>query len=478
MSAKTAQIWFSVLILVVVVAIGAYVLSRPSASLAPAPFGCANCNVIIVGMDAMRADHIHALGYPLETTPNLDALIAHSYTFTNAISASNWTVPGFMSIFTGVFPSIHKVVNKYVTYTPTSQILSNLQQLSPNIDTLAQSMKANGYATGGFTGDAGVNHVFGDGAGFDVYTDNITFGDLANSDTHATAWLDSLQKGQKFFMFYHGYDMHGMNYLPPAERIFVPKNYTGPYDGSPAEEAKLREQQLLPGGIHLTPQDVAFWTGLYDSKVHEADAEFGNFLNQLKARGLLKNTIIVILADHGEEIYDHGGIDHGQSLYDELIHVPLIVSIPNAPGGVQISGQVTTMDIGKAILNLVGATPNAAFASQTAGRPNLVTYLEDPSKPGYTVYVETDYRDYTHERSIRTPDGWTYILTLESGKEELYNLNTDPTEHTNLIGNPVDQTEAEKLRTALRAHLTDDLHTDLSKPMSTGCLPVYDGECQ
>jgi len=469
---------FSVVVLALVIIAGYFILTRPAPSAAPAPFGCQNCNVIVVGMDTLRADHIHAFGYPLDTTPNLDAFIAHSYAFDNAISASNWTVPGFMSIFTGVFPSVHKVVNKYVTYTPTVQTLSNLHALSPNIQTLAQSMQANGYATGGFTGDAGVSHFFGDSQGFDVYTDNVTFGTLGNSEGHALQWLDSLKHGQKFYLFFHGYDIHGMNYLPPAKRIFVPKDYTGPYTGSPAEEAKLREQQLLPGGIHLTPADVTFWTGLYDSKVHEADAQFGDFLNQLKERGLLQNTIIVVVADHGEEIYEHGGIDHGQSLYDELIHVPLIVSIPGAPGGVMIHGQVTTMDIGKAVLSLVGATPSPAFASQTSGRPNLVTYLEDPSKPGYTVYVETDYRDYTHKRSIRTPDGWTYILTLENGKEELYNLTTDPGEHTNLIGNPADQAEAEKLRTALRAHLVNDLHADLSKPMPTGCLPVYDGECQ
>ena len=454
-----------------------YVVLHPPVALTPG-FNCPDCNVIVIGVDTLRADHVHAFGYPLDTTPTIDALAAKGYSFTDAISASNWTVPSFMSIMTGVFPSVHKVTNKYSVFTPTTQTLTNLHTLSPSIQTLAQQMKNAGYATGGFTGDAGVSGKFGYNQGFDAYTDEKAFGGFDNSMPHALSWLDSLPKDKKFFMFFHGYDLHGQYDLPANERIFVPKDYTGPYTGSPAEEAKLREAILTPAGISLTPADVALWKGLYDSKVHAADAEIAAFLSELDKRGLLAHTVIVVIADHGEEFYEHGGIDHGQSLYDELVHVPLIIDIPGSQGGEVIPGQVSTMDIAPAILNIVGVRPTSAFASQTAGRPNLVSYLQNPATPGYDVYTETDYRDYTHERSIRTVDGWKYIITLESGKEQLYNLTTDPGETKNLIGVADDAQKAEELRVAVRNHMSNDLHVDPNAPVTTGCLPVYQGECQ
>jgi len=445
----------------------------------PANLSCPDCNVIIIGVDTLRADHVHALGYPLDTTPTLDSLAAHGFVFTQAISASDWTVPSFMSIMTGVFPSVHKVTNKYVVFdpkNPANQVLANLHALSPTIETLAQQFKAAGYATGGFTGDAGVGHGFGYNQGFDVYTDETTFGDFDNSDTHALAWLDSLQKGQKFFMFFHGYDLHGQHALPKNEQVFVPKNYKGPYTGTPAEEAKLREAVLTPQGVHLTAQDAAFWAGLYDSKLRAADTKLSTFLDQLKGRGLLDKTIIVVVSDHGEEFYEHGAIDHGQSLYDELIHVPLIIDLPSASTSSTIVGQVSTMDIGPSLLAMVGIQGSSQYQSQVAGRPNLLAYLASSTTPGYDVFDETDYRDYIHERSVRTAGGWKYILNLVSGKEELYNLVTDPGEKTNLIAQEPSQAEA--LRTELRAHVTHDLHEDLSAPASVGCLPVYKGECE
>lgn len=470
----------NLLILVVVVIVAALFLwnkGGTSNPIATAQLQCPNCNVIIIGVDTLRADHVHAFGYPLETTPNIDALASKGYSFTDAISASNWTVPSFMSIMTGVYPSVHKVVNKYVEYDPKDpkkQILSNLGQLSPQIQTLAQAMKGAGYATGGFTGDAGVSGSFGYKQGFDVYTDEKTFGGLQNSEGHALTWLDSLGKGQKFFMFFHGYDLHGQFNLATSSRVFVPQNYKGSYTGSPAEEAKLREAQLA-GPISLTTADAAFWTGLYDSKIHEADAQVGDFIAQLKTRGLLGNTIIVVVADHGEEFYEHGGIDHGQSLYDELVHVPLIIDVPNAAGGKMIPAQISTMDVGPTLFGILGISADKTFADQQLGK-NLLPYMAGQESTGRDVFIETDYRDFTHQRAVRTADGWKYIITLESGKEQLYDLNTDPAEKNNLI--TANAQKASTLKQELEAHVKTDLGSTLAAPASTGCLPVYKGECQ
>ena len=467
----TKTYWVIGVVLLVVLAAG-FIAYRSSG---PGAFGCTDCNVIIIGVDTLRADHVHSLGYGLNTTPTIDALAAKGYTFSNAIAPASWTVPSFMSVMTGVYPSVHKVINKFTVFTPTEETLSNLKALAPTVVTLAEVMKGAGYATGGFTGDAGVSGKFGYAQGFDVYTDEKTFGGFENSDQHALAWLDSLSKGQKFFMFFHGYDLHGQ--FPLGEQTFVPQNYQGSYTGSPAEEARLREAQLS-GPITLTAQDVDFWKGVYDSKIRSADDQLKNFLSQLESRGLLKNTIVVVVADHGEEYYEHGGFDHGHALYDELIHVPLIIAVPNTLGGTTITGQVSTMDLGPALLSMLGVTAPAAYASQTAGRPNLLSYLKNPDKAGYTVYSETDYRDFTHKRAIRTADGWKYILTLESGMEELYNVATDTEEKNNLAKDPAAAAKLKELHEALLTHMTKDLHADPSAPMTQGCLPVYQGECQ
>ncbi len=446
-------------------------------ALAPRPVACTDCNVVIIGVDTLRADRIHAFGYGRETTPNIDALARDSFSFTNAVSASSWTVPSFMSIFTGVYPSVHKVVNKYVEYDPNDpahQILSNLKKLSPDTMTLAEAMKAHGYATGGFTGDAGVGHAFGYAQGFDVYTDETTFGTLSNSGARALSWLDSLPTGQKFFMFFHGYDLHGQAMLAKEGQTFVPKGYTGPYTGSAQEEAVLREAQLTQEGISLTTEDVAFWNGLYDSKILAADAEVGTFIEALKERGLYDRTIIILVSDHGEEYYEHGGIDHGHTLYDELVRVPLIMRVPGYEGG-RTTAQVSTMDVAPTLASLLGVSYPAPYARQLIGR-DLSGFLTNPGLRGEDAYLETDYREYVHERGIRSRDGYKYVINLNTGREELYDLSTDPKEMKNIV--ETDLAHAATLRAKVRMHMKEDLGADPDERPKIGCLPVYPTECQ
>jgi arylsulfatase A-like enzyme len=438
---------------------------------------CKDCNVIVIGVDTLRADHLSSLGYERKTTPVLDKLASEGTIFQQSISAAPWTVPGFMAIMTGTYPSVHGVINKFKVFTKETKKLSNLKEISPNIETLAEQFKKAGYATGGFTGDAGVSAKFGYNQGFDAYTDEVTFGGLENSNQHAMKWLDGLPKNQKFFMFFHGYDLHGQfaGIGKDYKGTFAPTNYTGPFKGTMEEEAKLREDQLV-APLAMTKEDAAFWTAWYDSKIHDADARLQGFLDELKARDLLDKTVIVVVSDHGEEFYEHKGFDHGHALYDELVHVPLIFKIPGVKGGSVVKGQVSMMDTGAAILKIAGITPSTQFSQQTAGRPSLLDYIADPLKPGYDVFTETDYRDFTHIRSIRTADGWKYIRTLQTGKEELYDLNTDPKELTNLAeSNTAKKTE---LRAKLDTHIVNDLKADpLAKP-AIGCLPVYNGECE
>jgi len=464
---RTSRIVLLVIVLLLAAGAGIYTLW-------PARLHCPECNVLIIGIDTLRADRLHAFGYSRETTPTLDALAANGVSFTNAISASSWTVPSFMSIMTGVYPSVHEVTNKFSVFTATEQKFSGLSELAPDITTLAEVLKRSGYATGGFAAAPDVSAKFGYGKGFDEFVQSGLFGKMASSSGPAFAWLDSLPKRQKFFMFFHGYDAHGYTELSQDERVFVPSGYDGLYTGSRREATALRQEQLTQP-LTLTPEDVAFWNGLYDSKIRKADAEVAALLDELRKRGVLDNTLVIVLSDHGEEFYEHGGTDHGLTLYDELIRVPLIINIPRGTRGLKIPAQVSTMDVAPTIFDILDITPGETFSRQQQGK-SLLPYFAGTADAGRDVFVETDYRDFTHKRGIRTADGWKLIVTMETGTEELYNLTNDPKEATDLA-RKLPQKTAE-LRGKLDAHLRDDLSADLSKTYTTGCLPVYKGECE
>lgn len=435
---------------------------------------CPDCNVIIVAYDALQAAHVSHLGYKKETTPALDALAKEGASFSNAISATSWTVPSYMSIFTGLYPSEHKVVNKFSIFNKDQKTTSNLKELSPNIQTLAQVFKANGYATGGFTGDAGVHSQFGYNQGFDAYTDEQTFGSMENSSKHALDWL-SENKDKKFFMFLHGYDSHGQFKAPENYKgRFMPPDYKGQYKGTNEEQRALREAGLANGSIDLAPEDVEFWRGWYDSRIRDADDRFAGFLDEFNKMGIKDKTIIIILSDHGTEFYEHKRFDHGFSLYDELVHVPFVFVVPGISGGKMLNNQVSTIDVAPTLFDIIGINPGEQYRSQIRGR-SLFKCLTIGNCESRDIFMETDYRDYTHKRGMRTADGFKFVFTMESGKRELYNLNADPGEINNIADQNTDKTATieQKVR-----NVFEPLGQDFSKLWSVGCVPVYGDQCK
>ena len=244
-------------------------------------FSYKDYNVIFVSFDALQANHVHNLGYYRNITPTIDKMASKGFNFKQAISVSSWTVPSSMSWFTGVYPSQHKVVNKFSKYTEEEKVISNLKKLSPDIITLAEILKQNGYSTAGFTGDAGVNGVFGYNQGFDVYFDNTTqFSGMEVSSPKAIEWIKN-NKDKKIFLFLHGYDSHGQ-YEPEDgfDYKFVDADYDGIYNGSRQQQAKLREEGLEKGYLNLTEDDVKFWRAIYDEKINRADEKFAKFLEE------------------------------------------------------------------------------------------------------------------------------------------------------------------------------------------------------
>jgi arylsulfatase A-like enzyme len=387
-------------------------------------------NLIIIAFEPLGANHVGIYGYTKDTTPNLDRFSKGAFVFKNAISPSSWTLPVFMSWFTGLYPSQHRIVNKYHIYKADKQVYSNLAELTPSAVTLAQVLKTHGYKTAGFTGGAALSRSFGYNLGFDTYYDDATFGGFDISFEMALSWLEQ-NKSQKFFLFVQGFDVHGRYPLPDSNRNpFIEFDYKGKYSGSIDEYWKLRNLSIDQRPLNMSAADVNFWNAVYDAKISEADKRFGKFIDAIQKLELMDQTIILISSGSGNEYYEHQRFDHGFSLYDELLRVPLILKIPGSKGGM-IADQVRTLDIMPTALDILAIPLDEKIKTQMQGT-SLLSLMNGETKKLY-AFSETDYLLQAFLRSVRSPEGYKYIYALDTENRELYNLLVDPREQTNLI---------------------------------------------
>lgn len=387
-------------------------------------------NLIMIAFEPLGARHVSAYGYPRVTTPHLDKFFKEAFFFKQAISPSSWTLPVFMSWFTSLYPTQHRVLNKYSTFTKKEKILSNLSELSPSVMTLAQILKKNGYTSAGFTGGAGVGSEFGFNLGFDVYFDTASFGGFDLTMPKALEWLKN-HKDEKFFLFVQGFDVHGRYEFPGKfKNKFASPNYNGKYKGTSEEYWDLRNKNLDQGYLDEDQEDIAFWRNWYDGRIYEADKRFGNFLDELDKLGIMDKTVIIVSSGTGNEFFEHNRIDHGFSLYDEVLHVPLAIKIPGEQGRV-IKDQVGTISIMPTLLDILNVQYGQTIKNQMRGA-SLVPLMRGENLK-IDVFSETDYLFQGFERSLRTHNGWKFIYTMDSDGRELYNLRKDPNELNNLV---------------------------------------------
>lgn len=397
-------------------------------------------NVIFISMDAMRWDRTGISGNGDGLTPNLDRFAESAVVFHNATSAAPWTLPSHMAVWTGRWPTVHRVTNKLMLtggVTESGEVATEEISLSPGITTYPELLIESGRVAAAFTGGAGVQSKYGFGDGFDEYLDDKPFAGLDYSMVPAMEWVKD-HRDNPFFLFLHGYDSHGMYDLPASQRSGITEFDTD-LDGSIEEQAALREQGLAtivnPGdAIDLTPvldeQDAAYLERVYDLKVRNADERLGRFIDFLKTEGLYDNSIIVLFSDHGDEFMEHKGLDHGSTLYQEQLHVAMMIHFPGYDSRKDVHVPVRTIDIFPTIFDALGlAGPNEVDGS------SLLPILRNPEEiNGYAplVIAETDYRLFARHRMIREGD-YKLIMDLLDGKKELYNLADDPGETKNII---------------------------------------------
>lgn len=434
-------------------------------------------NLVFVSFDALQAKHVGALGNPRNVTPTLDAMARDGVLFRQVRSVAPWTVPASMTWFTGAYPSEHRMTNKFAVYSDKEKKTANLKDLAPNMTTLAELLRARGYATGGFTGNAGVSGGFGYDQGFDTYFyPRNTFGGFDQSVPEALKWLRA-NKGRKFFLFLHGYDAHGQN--TPSEGFdyrFVTPGYDKRYTGAEHEQEVLREEGLDKGKLSLRDADIQFWRAVYDEKIARADERFNNFLTEFEELGLTDRTLFVLTSDHGTEFCEHDRFDHGFTLYDEQVRVPLVVKLPDrAAAGTAIDARVSSVDVMPTILDLLAVPTPDTLKPQLRGR-SLAPAMRGEPLEARDVFSETDYRAYTYKRSVVTPDGWKLIYTLETKSRELYDLNVDPGEKQNRAA--TEPQRADEFERRLFAHFKLIGHDLTAREWKVGLNPVYNSQAK
>jgi len=375
-------------------------------------------NLILILVDTLRSDHLHAYGYPRETSPSLDALAGRGVLFEQAISAAPWTLPSAMSLLTGRLPSSHRVENDGM-------------KLAPEIPILAEILKGAGYSTSAVVSHIYVDSPFGFQRGFDRFDDfGLSKGyrfeaglePRAEQVTdHVLAEVRRMEKGRPFFLLAHYFDPH-WNYDPPAP---YDKRFTGAYSGQVTGSYSSFSEYIMPGKI-LPPAELQHLRDLYDGEIAYTDAQIGRLLETLERQGVARRSVVVLVSDHGEEFKEHGSLGHGRDLYDEVTRVPLMVADLRKPAPARrIKEEVRSIDVFPTLCALAEVLPPRGVQGVS-----LIPFLSGEGGEGRSAISETIRFD-AYRKSYREPNA-KLIVGLESNSRELYDLTSDPGEQTNL----------------------------------------------
>lgn len=415
-------------------------------------------NVLLITMDTVRADHLSLYGYQRDTTPHLRDLAREATVYTHAIATSDETLTTHASIFTGLYPSWHRAYDD-----PPQHPYG--RPLAPTFTTLAQALRANGYWTGAEIANFGIlGTEMGMGRGFSVYhtrralrlsevayesprpfylrtgarlilsrlavdTDELTTRCLRAADINrrAFALLDQAKQTGAFFLFVNYMDAHGPYVLPP------PFNTRFPGRDPHFNTAAMWEMtwQVLSGERHVSEAERSHLVSQYDGGIAYEDEEIGKLLARLRELGLYDNTLIIIVGDHGETFGEHGLMQHAVgSVYQDLVHVPLLIKYPSQRVGGQSDAWVSEVDLMPTVLDSVGVPLPAGVQGRSLRSPHgdSETVYSEAFPPPSASVLNPRFRGF---RRAIFAGSWK-LVTWTQGPSELYDLAIDAAEKHNL----------------------------------------------
>jgi len=428
-------------------------------------------NVVVVLVDALRPDHLSCYGYGRPTGSRLNEFAEQSVLFTSAFSASSCTVSSIPSIITGLYPSLHR-----------TGVDGNLTTLSADVPTIAEVLNRSGYCTVGFNTNPLVCGKHGYSRGYSCYYDlfpektnikipatieyswqgvtkreNVEFtqpyvcsGDLTKQ---VGAWLDANER-QPFFMWLHYMDTHAP-YLPRQPHF---SRFSA--DKPKAEVVRfVRQLNSIYDVLHrdqdrISPLDRQLIMDCYDSEIAYFDSMFGRLLDCFQKHGLLENTLLIVTADHGEEFWEHQRWGHYVRMFDINLRVPLILRYPQLHSSNKIlSQQVRNIDIFPTILEILNLNSDCRMSGVSLLPCIRDEYMAAPlpvvAEGGGVIQLLTK-TNTDRMYALRTPE-WKYIKNTTHPQLQLYDLQNDPQETSDLSAEPF----ADATMKALDRRLTD-----------------------
>lgn len=385
-------------------------------------------NVLLISLDTLRADKLGCYGGRAGITPEIDRLAAEGVRFARAESASNWTLPAHYSLMTGLTPAAHGInpstdkTRGYVNPGERVTVRGSGRELM-----LAEALAQAGYRTAAITENAWVLGRFGFDQGFRYYRNANVFGLPATRDA-VVADIKQFATRGPWMLFLHTYTTHQPYHAPKEFRLRYANpahiGFAWPTARVPVADYRRLHHPVFPAA----PSDAMAFKDLYDGQVAYVDTLVAAVMEALREKGVLDNTIVVVTSDHGEELFERGGFDHGDTMYEEATHVPLIVRAPGrVPAGQVVAATISLTDVAATILDLTGiATSHGAGHSLkplwTGPAAQRVAFAE-------SIGRESDALAACWDGTMK------YIRreTSHGRLEWLFDLLSDPGEQRNLV---------------------------------------------
>ena len=400
--------------------------------------------VLLLSVDTLRRDALQYYGPAAPPTPNLDQLAADSVVFRNAYSPAPWTLPAFASIMTGLSPWVHGV--SWASIPTLADYFRDQGYLTAAIGLngflAEQRALARRFREYNVTGTKYANSL-----GIQVLKGLMAphrLADRVSSDQlteRSKAWIRS-HRNDEFFLWVHYLDPHDPYAPPPA---FFPD---GHFESRIGRGFEIPWTQVRAGYVSYSPGELAAIRALYESEVRYVDDYIGQIVSLLKELGLYDETLIAFTSDHGEEFWEHGGLGHGQSLYNELLAVPLFIKQPQTQqaGHHDVERPVSTESLLPTLLELCEIDFNRDALSGVSLTP---LWREDSEARADRGVYSTALIVRRVEQSV-IYDGWKYVRSFDPDREELYDLGLDPLERRDLAA--ASPRKAAQLREMLEAH--------------------------
>ena len=376
-------------------------------------------SILVISIDSLRADKLHVYGDPRELSPHMDRLAGESTRFTQARSSSPWTTPSVMTLFTGLAPPSHHVDN-------------NDRGLSPDVTLLAERLHDAGYRTGAVMPAVTLADHFGFDRGFDSFVLDAQGHDGISGPWSVEKAVEFLRGGDgPFFLYVHLWDVH-YNYEAPSPYAARFEAGRAPGPGETDDITKLIKRFRHADEAEPLPEDrIAWLEGQYAAEILYTDEQVGLLLHELERLGRTQNTIVVLTGDHGEAFQEHFVLGHTVHLYDEMVHVPLMVRWPGrVRGGAVSDTPVGLIDLTPTLLDLAGVAHHASAFEGRSLVPELMGEDSSVSPPTDGLLLSTSRRGRL--RGLWTPER-AYIYDFIQERAELYDLAADPGQQVNLV---------------------------------------------